>query len=411
MQPVAEVAALAELPDGRGSRAVGGLLGVRGGLVFARHLGLELAGAGGVDGEGAGLLHAGADVRAWLRPPDVAAGSFSLLLGGGLGLTEGLGGELRAGLAGEVPVGPHLAPRLSSTWTWQPGEGARVAVGLGLSWRPAPPDEPVAPPPAAPPPVTPPPEPVAPPPAPPPAGPTLEVVDAPPGTTVWVPHPWCQWMRLDEARRLAPSLPPGTRLEVVAPGFLPARTQLGVDGAVALTPAPPQGSLVLVGFPGDVVTVGGTTLRLDAEGVLLLNVPAGPLDVHAEGAGRAVDRHVGIGVGEATWLRLPEPEPVVVHFPVGSARAAAAELGPLRELAARLGQADLVVSGSYSPEGDPVTNAALARERAEAVRAELLRLGVPAARVRVEDHGPSEGGDPEELRVAVVRAVPGGGAP
>ena len=69
------------------------------------------------------------------------------------------------------------------------------------------------------------------------------------------------------------------------------------------------------------------------------------------------------------------------------------------------------MSGSYSPEGDPVKNAALAHERAVAVRAELLRLGVAAGRVRVEDHGPSEGGLPEELRVAVVRAVPGGGAP
>jgi OOP family OmpA-OmpF porin len=96
-----------------------------------------------------------------------------------------------------------------------------------------------------------------------------------------------------------------------------------------------------------------------------------------------------------------------VFFPSGAVALpadAAATLAPVVDAAKARADARLAVSGYHDKTGNPEQNAALAEQRATAVRDALVSAGIPAERIELRKPTETEGGgdDREARRVEVT---------
>ncbi len=235
--------------------------------------------------------------------------------------------------------------------------------------------------------------------------PSLEV--DPEGAMIWIPHPICRWVPAGAGDA---ALAEAGAVRVSAPGYLPADVLLEGSTSVTLDPAPEQGSLVVLASPGDAVRLGEQVLPLNRDGTALVKAPRGPLTVSVTGGGRAVTREVLIASGYGLWLRIPEPEPLSLRFPVGGSTLDPASRRQLEALVASLGDYRLRVRGSSSPEGDPLANEALAEARAQAAGRALIEAGADPSRVVYDPPELPLDGDPAPLRSVTITPEPAGGA-
>ncbi len=341
-------------------------------------LGLNL---GHLDVEIAGDVAGGLESAAWLRPQlrliperERDIGTHLILGGGALFAPEGLRHAAGIGAGFDVLRGPWR-PRLQASWVGWPGdEPWRAWLSVGLVHRPAERPEPQ-------------PQPV--------------VAAEPPrfdASLVWVPGPVCEWLPPDDASaRFA---------ETSADPWSTPRVGSRRPGADVTDSAQRRGDLVVVGFPGDVVSAAGVELTLAADGVGWTTLDEGPVDVVVRGGGRTQAEQVAVGAGATVWLTAPPPTTARISFAVGNDRLDADATAALAALARDAGRWTFSVWGSYSPEGDVAANQALATRRAEAARAALVSGGVAAERVRVEAPREPEPNLPPELqRAAVVQPV------
>lgn len=323
---------------------------------------------------------------------------------GGLSIAAGFGARFPSdqiprgtvGAVADIPVSPQIFIRPQVRYLFAdlatPGAGQ---FGLGVVWRPK---AKVVPPPPPPDPVV---EPVAP------------VVSVDPGDAmVWLPHPVCQWVPASQLAATAATLSSEDLLRFVAAGYLPRVLPAGDLAEVKLTPAPPQGSVVVVGRPGDEVRLAGQTLRAASDGVALVSVPEGIVSGTVVGGGRTEAFEVAVGSGFAVWVRASDPEPLRMGFAQGSAEVGAADRERIAALAASAGGWTFVVRGSASAEGDPAANGVLADRRAAAVAALLYAAGVPASQVTVSPPVVAPPDLPvDAARSVLLVAVPARGAP
>lgn len=245
--------------------------------------------------------------------------------------------------------------------------------------------------------------------------PPAPVVEAPPPpppepqTSVWLPHPYCEWVPVDELERHWSRLPPDQQVWAVAPG---GTLQLVPPGqavtTLSLTARPAQGGLVLVGIPGDKLMVGDAALSVGGDGVAVLITPEGVVKATVVGGGRREELQAAVVSGHVVYLRAGRPEPVMVRFPKGSAMVSGDDIERLHKLARATEGWEYELQGSASPEGGADVNARLAAERAAATRAVLEAAGVPPEKIRVlsVERGLGSDATPEDLRSCTVRAVP-----
>ncbi|MEQ1570396.1 MAG: OmpA family protein, partial [Myxococcota bacterium] len=233
--------------------------------------------------------------------------------------------------------------------------------------------------------------------------PPAELAVDPPEARVWVPHPVCAWMTPAEASPWLAGLDGGLA-RVEAPGFVPAFVDR--PGVVALAPAPVQGSLIVVGHPGDQVRVDQVELPPSPDGAWVVAHAEGPVTVQVAGGGRSESVEVGVSSGFATWVRAAEPAPTQIRFASGSAEVQPGDRAALAALAASLGGWALELRGSASPEGDAARNTSLAAQRADGVRGLLVDAGVDPARIRIAaGEVGAEGAAPETQRRVSVTPV------
>ena len=79
-----------------------------------------------------------------------------------------------------------------------------------------------------------------------------------------------------------------------------------------------------------------------------------------------------------------------VHFEWSKSAVTAAERAKLSSFAAGRGRnaKEIVIRGGTDPTGSPAFNFALAQRRAEAVKRELISLGIPGERIKAIRHAP-----------------------
>jgi hypothetical protein len=474
--------------DARGA-AGAGVMASLGRAALLGPVGAEIEGRVGL---GESLLFAG---RAGARLPGPDSGPLRPALVAGVGIDVRGGASLRydLGLGVDAAIDARR-PRLArvqlryaqSLPSASIDSALRMAVvDVGLRRAPR-----VTPRPAAPPP----PEPVAE-----VVSATLVVESPPEETLIFVPHPVCQWLPLEDARPLLERLQPGEGVRVTAPDHVPvdviieahtlfhdpvahraaaaevpvtattgagvaaaaggegvvaagadgaaveaAATAEGVDAStgegaatgadaaeaalvavavaaaetparplqvITLAPAPPQGAVVVMASPGDHVLIDEHTLLTDADGVAVLSAPEGDVEVRVTGGGREEVLQAAIGDGYAVWVRVPPPPDVYrVLFPIGSSALLPAARAQIEALAERVGDYDLRLRGSTSPEGFDGFNAELGIARAEAVRDHLLESGVAPGQLLV-DTARSRDGSFEEMRNCTIEPLPPGVAP
>jgi len=162
-----------------------------------------------------------------------------------------------------------------------------------------------------------------------------------------------------------------------------------------------QGWLVVVAEPGAVVRLPGIDQSVGSEGAVRLAAPEGVVDVEVVGGGRTQTFEAAVADGFVLWLRASPPDEVAVQFDSGSAAIDEADRVAAQALARNRGQYRLQLTGSYSPEGNRAQNLDLARRRAQAVRALLEEVGVPAEDLEVLPPTPPR----EGLSAAQQRAV------
>lgn len=317
---------------------------------------------------------------------------------GSLGLTAGLGARFPSevvprgtlGAVADVPLNERFRIRPEVRYVFssiaQPGAGQ---FALGVVWREREPEVPV--------PVV-----VTPEPPPPPVGLT------PSDARIWVPHPVCRWVAASELPSLLEQLRPEDRVRVAASGHLPLVTDAANVAGTVLAPVPPQGSVVVVAEPGDLVAVGGHEVRVSSDGVVVLTVPEGLVSGSVSGGGRLAPVEVAVGDGHVVWVTVPEPTSFRVEFERASAELDAAAVATLQEMAQRAGGWMFLVQGSASPDGNPTLNQGYATARAEAVAAVLRSAGVAPERVVVRGPVVSAVDEPG-ARYALVTPLPSGG--
>jgi outer membrane protein OmpA-like peptidoglycan-associated protein len=310
---------------------------------------------------------------------------------GGVAWKHGIQAQLGGGFGADFLLSKRVGIRVQADWLLV-GSQSLAVVSLGGLLQSAP-LRPVAPPSyPAPGPLVAPPAAVAPAPA--AAAPTSEIQPA--GARLWVPHPVCRWIDASEADQY-----PGATVRVEAPGYLPA--ELTLPGRLSLRPAPAQGTLMVVAWPGDRLQVGEVELRPGADGVAMLSVPVGPVEVEVTGGGRTETLTAAVSNAQATWVRSHAPSPVDVRFDLASATVGGRRLAHLENLAAMAADWHFDIVGSFSPEGNREQNILLANARAQAVRDMLVLQGIPADHLHLlEAVPPSPGTPPEAARSARV---------
>jgi hypothetical protein len=320
------------------------------------------------------------ELRLYATDPRVGRAALSVAAGGGIDVRLDPSEARRVAplLFGEASLDVHVrAPwsvRLSVGYaSGIDGKGA-ATLGLGLLWMRG----------AAPP-------------------PPVEEAPAPVAEAErWLPYPVCAWTSERVAERAFRDL------EARRPPLPGERAPAEVEGTAGSTGRPPrQGEVVVVAFPGDIVHFLGDEQVVDADGIsrFTVRVDGDEAQVDVDGGGRSQPIPLVAQPGRVTWLRAEAPEPQRVGFEVDSYEITEATRERLVALAGATGRWGWELHGSYSPEGAVDRNRALAEARAEAVRAELLRLGLSPEQVRV---GPLDEPDaalsPEEQRA--VRLVP-----
>lgn len=232
-----------------------------------------------------------------------------------------------------------------------------------------------------------------------------ELAVVPEDALVWVEHPVCRWLPLDEARALIAELPDDAEILLQAPGHLPETVSVSV-GEVVLDPAPPQGGLVVIGKPGDRIWVDGQEVPVSEAGVVVANLSEGDHPVRVEGGGRTYRDEASTISGYAIWIRVPDLRPVEVFFDMGSSGLKPSSRSALSGIALDPGELVYEIRGSYSAEGSLEANLALAGQRARTIRDALIRFGVPAEQVRVgEPLPPKAGVSAEEQRRVTITPV------
>lgn len=353
---------------------------------------------GYVQGALGGTAGAMVDLRPELRVGPAAWQPGPLLVLGG-GLTLGGRAELAAppwmhGIVGagwQLPLTESGGLRVVARVHYR--ERARGELTLGWVWG-TPPEPPPLPEPVV--------EPVA--------APEVDLSKLPEDAEIWIPHPWCYWVSRDEAAALLPELPADVRLEIQARTFGAAFATPQTVGGITLVPASSQGSVLVVGAPGDQVAVEGAVLPVEGDGVAQLNVRSGVLPVEVFGGGRRVVAEVAVESGHAVWMRARSPERVSVPFAMGSGVLAPDALPQIQALADNIGGWTYAIEGGFSPEGTLAANLALAETRAAAVQQALLDAGVPAAQILMRPPAvPEGGGAAASKRVAVVIPIPPNG--
>lgn len=360
-------------------------LGVEGQLDLAPRLAIGALVQGALVDDADLRLDVAPQLRLYPLGPDIGFGAPSVTGGYGLRLQGGspVGvGSLGLGyeLSGRSGVGARLQTRALLS-----GETVDVQVSLGLVLRPrAPEPEPV-------------PEPVV------EAPPPLRL--SPPETWIWVPHPTCRWVTPDELAAL--DLPEGTRLLLSAPGYREQEVGWTPGLEATLEAKAAQGTLLVAGARGDRVRVSQGELELGAATSTWLHGPEGPVRVEVVGGGRQQALTVALARDHVLWVRPRAPQPLVLHFDLGSSALRPEEAAALAAFAARAGDWRFELVGAASPEGTVDANTALARQRAEVVARALADAGVPSERLRVLDPvvEPGEVDDPALLRRCTVRAV------
>lgn len=306
----------------------------------------------------------------------------------GLRVQGGLAPRGALGLALDTPVIGPVRPRVGVRYHLGGIETSAMQLTLGVVR--APPPEPI---------VEPEPEPVVE--APPPLPEVLRV--APPGSVIWVPHPLCQWVPVEEAQDLLSKLPEGSVVRVIAPDGSTELVTLGPERPidVDLPERAPQGALVVAAYPDDQVRVGDLGVGLADDGVAVLTTPPGLVSLDLVGGGREQSLDLALADGMVVWVRPDPPPPTRIRFVVGRAELTPEAKATLTELVETRGSWGLNVQGSFSPEGDQVANVTLAQARADAVVAYLREQGLPEAELRVE--APTPAPDPT-LSLADQRA-------
>lgn len=377
-------------PD-RAQRGLG--VGVAPSLDLAPRLRVEGLVQGGFVPGGTPRLAARPELRFQVGTPDTALAPLSLVGGYGLALSQGLAPEGALGLGWDVPGQRGLALRVQGRVLLDGLDPARLQLAVGGVWGRPPEPAPV--------PVQIPAEHVY--------DTVKNVLDiVTPNAQVWVPHPWCAWVPAEEANAVLAQLAPGATVAVVADGYLPEQVVVSGPTQVALRPAPQQGSLLVSAQPGDRVRVDGREVAVGADGLAILTAPEGFVTVQISGGGRSLSREAAIASGHALWIVAPPASPAELRFSLGSSALDDAAQARLAEIAANAGAWRFEVAGSYSPEGDPTANQALALARADAVARALVTAGVAADRVAVTPTPAAAPADaaPEALRAAWVYAIP-----
>lgn len=316
---------------------------------------------------------------------------------GGVAWNNGIQAQLGGGFGADLSLTQRVGIRVQADWMLVGSQPLAVVSVGGLfhsaPLRPVPaPSYPSPSATLAPPPPVPSPSP-APSPAPTPSPPT-EI--RPASARLWVPHPVCRWIDASEA-----ALYPGATVRVEAPGYLPST--LTLPGNLSLTPAPAQGTLMVVAWPGDQLRVGGVELKPGADGVAMLSVPVGLVTAEIIGGGRSETLEASVVNTQATWVRSHAPLPVEVRFDMGSAVVGGRQLARIEGIGLQAGRWHFDIVGSYSPEGNLEQNVWLARARAQAVYDALVSQGVPADHLHLlEPRPPAPGTSPEAARSARV---------
>jgi hypothetical protein len=219
---------------------------------------------------------------------------------------------------------------------------------------------------------------------------------------VWIPHPVCAWAPASEAGALLAEYGGEEAVQVRAPGYLPSTVDAS-GGAVVLEPAPEQGAVVIVGWPGDVLTIDGRQVTTDSDGIVVTNAAPGPLLLDVVGYGRVAEVDAYVGDGMALWVRVPAPEPVRVLFGNNSSSVTGSVVGQVQAIAQSMGEGHILLRGGSSPEGNAEANARLGRRRAEAVRDALIAGGAPPDQVHLGEAEIANGPPgPQQRRVTLT---------
>jgi hypothetical protein len=241
--------------------------------------------------------------------------------------------------------------------------GAELTLGLSWRWQKAAPEV------------------VAVEPTPPEAEPLAELTVSPPDARIWLPHPECAWLSVSDFERVGLRIEPGLTLRVSADGYLPREITYSPGMSIELERAPAQGTLIVVGTPGDTVTIGERLVSVEEDGVAVISASVGRVALSVLGGGRQVEHQAMISNGHVTWLRVIPPVPLEVTFEMGSSALLPEDITRLQEIVPMLGSYSLTIEGAYSPEGRLEHNIWLANQRTQAVAEILIRAGVPEDRL------------------------------
>lgn len=410
--PTVEAFVAGAIDDGEHPGYTAGMVGGAAGWRFG-HFEPEVRLQGGLGGTLEPMLLGQVGARGYLTRPDAGRGALSAVIGIGAWLAEGSFGLHESfGLAIDLPAQRWPRLRLEGRYLFAQLQPTALHLSLSLRWGKDPVSvdavadpEPVETPPEAP--VEAAEEPVAEPVA--PVAPVaMEELPQPEGpveamtaeTRVAVLYPVCDVVTAAEAAGLLPE--DGARVR--SPGYVPA--QLAQGDAVALDIAPVQGDLVVVGSPGDELRIDGNEVPLGDDGVAVVHVKAGAHEVVLVGGGRSERWEPYALEGHALWLVAGTSEDAAVLFSVGSSVVRPAARQTLTDWAARLGDWEVEVQGSFSPEGNLQANLALGKARAAAVIDVLVALGIPRERLTLmEAAEPRLDLTAEEQRRVDVRLV------
>lgn len=334
--------------------------------------------------------------RVWLfRRP---RGGLSALVAGGIEVGERVAPLLSGGLAFDHSRSERVVrPRWEANVHGLPGTGTwRLGLSIGLVFRRRPTV------------LTP-----------------VQAPDNPLDTdgVAWVPLPVCDWRTVDELGR-APEAAVAT---LDQRGFRWLRDAAATDPPTAVAssaaaaafptsrptePEPesadqPLATVVVAAFQGDEIVIAGEPQPVDDQGVVAVDVPPGHVEIVVRGGGR--ERRFDVLVPESTvlWVAAEAPAPIRVPFALGRSVLDDAGKAAVAALAETLGDWSFEVRGSHSPDGAPIRNLELAKERARTVVSALTSAGVAPGRVQVVDKLDVEESDeaPDALRVAIVYPV------
>lgn len=246
----------------------------------------------------------------------------------------------------------------------------------------------------------------------------VEPVELPPepfeeSGLVWLGAPVCDWSDPEEARLFIAESEGDPLVDEPAPAVEGETDLLANSENPPVEEEPvPRGSLVVVGWAGDVGTVKVTGFddeepveapieRFADDGVVVLTLPEGIAEVTVVGGGRteSLAGPVAISDGSATWVRFGDPRDARVLFDLGSSRISDDARAMIADMAAQSGNAYWSLLGSYSPEGSVEANIRLGTSRAEAVRELLVEAGVDPAHVLISTRQfPNPDEPPEQQR-------------